>query len=272
MRRSFTGRSLILYLVAAALCTFALFPFAWAIVSSLKPLAEVYAFPPSFWVDQPEWDNYRHAVTRLPILRFMANSLFISVASVTGAVLTSSLVGFALAVGSFRGRTIIFWTVVLSLLIPAQVLLVPRFLIFDQLGWINTYKPLIVPAWLGGGAFNVLLFRQFFKKLPQELLLSACLDGATAWQTYRFIAMPMIKPAVAAVALLSFVYHWQEFIDPLIYLSDFTTYPIALGLRMYQSMAGTWANQLMAASVIAMIPVVIVFLICQKYVMRALNV
>lgn len=147
----------------------------------------------------------------------------------------------------------------------------PRFLLFDALGWIGTYKPLIVPAWLGGGAFNIFLFRQFFRAIPRELEEASCLDGATTWGTYWFIMMPAARPAVVVAALLSFVYHWQEFLDPLLYLSDFSTYPISLGLRMLQSMAGTWANLLMAASLISLIPVVVVFFVCERHITRGLG-
>ena len=158
------------------------------------------------------------------------------------------------------------------MLIPAQLLLVPRFLLYDQLGWINTYKPLIVPAWLGGGAFNVFLFRQFFRTISPELRDAARLDGATSWQTYWTIMLPVARSATMTALMRSFVFHWPNFIDPLIYLSDFHTYPISLGLRMYQSMAGTWANLLMAASVIALIPPVLVFILCERHVMRGLGV
>jgi len=156
-------------------------------------------------------------------------------------------------------------------LIPTQVLLVPRFLIYDLLGWVGTYKPLIVPAWLGGGAFNVFLFRQFFRTMPPEQEDAARLDGATPWQVYTKVALPFAWPAVIIAGLLSFVYHWQEFLDPLIYLSDFTTYPVSLGLRMYQSMAGTWINLLMAAGVTALVPLVIVFILCERQLMKGLG-
>ena len=260
-----------LYLLIAVLCVWMVLPVAWAIVSSLKPLDEVYAFPPTTFSSEPQWSNYVEAFTRMPIGRFLLNSLCITVPSVVGAVLTSSMAGFALARLPFVGRRLCFALVMLSLFVPAQVLLVPRFLLFDALGWIGTYKPLIVPAWLGGGAFNIFLFRQFFRAIPRELEEASCLDGATTWETYWFIMMPAARPAVVVAALLSFVYHWQEFLDPLLYLSDFSTYPISLGLRMLQSMAGTWANLLMAASLISLIPVVVVFFVCERHIMRGLG-
>ncbi len=260
------------YAILVAYSAFMLLPVVWAIFSSLQPLREVYSFPPSFWAPNPQWANYTDAATRLPLFRFIGNSLFISTCSVVGAVVTSSMAGYVLARVPFRGRRLCFILLITSLAVPAQVLLVPQFLMFDMLGWVNTYKPLIVPAWLGGGAFNVFLFRQFFRTLPAELEDAARLDGAGLWPTYRYVLLPAVRPAIITVALLSFVYHWQSFLDPLLYLSDFMTFPVSLGLRMYQSMAGTWANLLMAASLIALIPVVIVFLLAERHIMRGLGV
>jgi ABC-type glycerol-3-phosphate transport system permease component len=240
-------------------------PPAWAVIASLMPLDQVYAYPPRWSLDEPRWSNYVDAATHMPLVRFAFNSMVISVSSVIGAVLTSAMAGYAFA--RLRWRCKRFWFVLLlvSLIVPAQVLLIPRFVLFHWLGWVGTYKPLIVPAWLGGGAFNVLLFRQFFRTVPRELTEAAVLDGASTWQVFIRIMLPMSKPVLITAALLSFVIHWQEFMDPLIYLSDFRTYPLALGLRMYQSMAGTWANLLMAASLMALVPVVVVFLAFNKH-------
>ncbi|MFQ5591469.1 MAG: carbohydrate ABC transporter permease [Phycisphaerae bacterium] len=262
----------LLYALLTAVCALMALPIVWAFVSSLKPLEEVYSFPPELSLSRPQWSNYREALVRLPAARFLANSMLIACVSVAGAVLTSSMTGYILARGRFRGKRLCLILVIASMLIPAPVLLVPRFLLFDLLGWVDTYKPLIVPAWLGGGAFNIFLFRQFFRAIPREFDDAAHLDGATMWQTYWHILLPMARPAAVTAALLSFVYHWQDFLDPLIYLSDFNRYPMSLGLRMYQSMAGTWANLLMAASLIALIPVVIAFFLCERHIMRGLGV
>ena len=271
MRRNF-ARDVFIYGAIVPLCAFAMLPLIWAGISALKPLEDVYVFPPSLSVRDPQWSNFYEAVTRLPICRFLLNSTLITLTSVMGAVLTSSMAGFALARLAFRGRKLCFAVVLVSMLIPTQVLLIPRFLLYDVLGWIDTYKPLIVPAWLGGGAFNVFLFRQFFRTIPLSMDEAACLDGATPWQTYWHVLLPIARPATVTAFLLSFVFHWQDFLDPLIYLSDFTTYPISVGLRMYQSLAGTWANLLMAASLIALVPVAVVFLLCERHIMQGLGV
>ena len=242
-----------------------LLPLLWAGMASVQPLDDVYAYPPKWCPESPQWSNYLDATRRLPFFRFMLNSLLIAVPSVVGAVLTSAMAGYAFARLPWRGKR--FWFVVLlaSMMIPSQVLLIPHFLIFKTLGWVGTYKPLIVPAWLGGGAFNVLLFRQVFKAMPREFEEAALIDGATRWQVFMRVLLPAAKPAVAAAAAMSFVIHWQEFLKPLIYLSDFRTYPISLGLRMYQSVSGSWTNLLMAAGLLALVPVVVVWAIAQRH-------
>lgn len=249
-------------------------PLIWAFCASLKPLDQVYVFPPQFRPRPPQWDNYRQildpGVARLPFPRFLLNTAVISVASVIGTVLTSSMAGYALARLPWRSREFWFIVLLITMMLPGQVLLIPHFLIYKNLGWVNTYKPLIVPAWLGGGAFFVFLFRQFFRSVPRELEEAALIDGASRWQIYWELMLPLARPAVATVAVLSFIGHWQEFMGPLIYLSDFERYPISLGLRMFQNIGGSWTNLLMAASLVSLLPLAVLFLLVQRYFVRGL--
>ena len=253
------GRAWISYGVLTVLGLVSLLPFVWAVTTSVKPLEEAYAFPPSLSVEHAQRSNYADVFEKLPFGRFLLNSTVIALAAVTGAVVTSSMAGYALARLPIRGKRLWFGLLIASLMLPSQVLVIPHFLMYQWLGWVGTYKPLIVPAWLGGGAFNVFLFRQYFRSISTDVEEAAVLDGATRWQCYRFILMPMAKPAVVAAAVLSLLYHWQAFLNPLLYLSDFRKYPVSLGLRMYQTMAGTWVNLLMAASLIALVPMVVAF-------------
>jgi len=266
MTRAPAWKTVVLYLALAGLGAGYVLPLVWAGATSLKPLEAAYESASdgiSLTVFDPQWSNYAEAFDTLPFGRFMLNSLIITLAAVTGAVISSSMAGYALARLPWRGKR--FWFVLLigSLMLPSQVLLIPHFLTYELLGWVGTYKPLIVPAWLGGGAFNVFVFRQFFRTIPRDVEEAALLDGASRWQFYRYVLMPMSRPAVAAVAVLSFLYHWRGFLNPLLYLSDFRTYPVSLGLRMYQTLAGTWVNLLMAASLMALVPVVLVFAVGQ---------
>ncbi len=262
----------IVYVILVTLSIVFLAPLVWAFTSSLKTLERVYDFPPSFWVSDPRWENYPRALSRLPFLRFIGNTVILCTASVAGQVLTASLAGIGFARLKWKAREFWFIVVLATMMLPGQVLLIPHFLIFKSLGWVGTYKPLIVPAWLGGGAFAIFLFRQFFKGIPRELEEAARLDGAGNLQIYWRIMMPLARPAVITVAVISFMGHWQEFMGPLIYLSDFEKYPISLGLRMYQTLEGSWANYLMAASLVATLPLVILFFAAQRYIVRGLLV
>ncbi|HUS93098.1 MAG TPA: carbohydrate ABC transporter permease [Phycisphaerae bacterium] len=258
------------YLILLALSASFLFPILWSMTASVKPLADVYKFPPELWVRHPQWGNYPEALSKLPFLAFMANTLVIVVSATAGQVLASSLVGYAFARLRFRGRG--FWFVVLlaTMMLPGQILLIPHFLTFKYLGWVNTYKPLIVPHWLGGGAFFIFLFRQFFKGIPQELEEAARIDGAGDFQIYWRIFLPNARPVLATVAVMAFIGHWKEFMGPLIYLSDFEKYPISLGLHMYNSLEGAWVNLLMAASVVALGPLVIIFFLAQRHFVKGM--
>lgn len=252
-----------------ALC---LMPIAWAVATSLQPLEATYQFPPEFRVSDPRWSNYGEVFHRLPLASFILNSLWITAASVAGAVLTSAMTGYALARSSPRAEPWLVALVVATLFVPAAVTFIPRFLLFTWLGWMDTYKPLIVPSWLGGGAFNILLFRAFFRRVPKELEQAAAIDGATPWQAFWRVLLPAVRPATMTAIVLSFAIHWRDFMDPLIYLSDFHKYPASLGLRMYQSQAGTWSNLLMAASIVTLVPVVVVFLSGERWLMRGMGV
>ncbi len=264
------GRPLLVVLCVVSVVQVA--PLLWALSTSLKPLEDAYAFPPSFSVSDAEWGNYAEVFAKLPFARFLLNSTLITIAAVTGAVFTSSLAGYALARLPLGGKRLMFALLLASMMLPSQVLLIPHFVTFEMLGWVGTYKPLIVPAWLGGGAFNVFLFRQFFKSIPRSVEEAAMLDGASRWQCYWHVLLPMAKPAVITTAVLSFMFHWRSFLGPLLYLADFRAFPVSLGLRMYQTMAGTWINLLMAASVVAVVPLIVVFVIGQRHLTGALDV
>jgi len=255
-------------LVFALLCILSLtflFPILWSFSTSLKSLDAVFEFPPSIWVSDPQWSNYPRALTRLPFARFIGNSLVLSISTTLGQVLTASMVGYAFARLRWPGRDIWFVVLLTTMMLPGQVMLIPQYLIFHWLGWVNTYKPLIVPGWLGGGAFFIFLFRQFFRGIPRELEEAARIDGANTWQIYWRICMPNCKPVIATVTIMAFIANWKDFMGPLIYLSDFNRYPISLGLRMYQAIEGAWVNYLMAASLVALAPLVLIFFFAQRY-------
>ena len=259
-----------MYLLLSSVALTFLFPILWAISSSLKSLGAVYEFPPSLWVSEWRWSNYPEALKKLPFLTFMLNTVVICLSATTGQVLSCSLVGFAFARLQWRGQG--FWFVVLlaTMMLPGQVLLIPRYILYDTLGWINTYKPLIVPYWFGESAFFIFLFRQFFKAIPKSLEEAAILDGATTWQIYWHIFMPNAKPVIATVAVMSLIQHWKDFMNPLIYINDMDKFPISVGLDLYNSLEGSWINLLMAASLTALAPLVVLFFLAQRYFVQGL--
>lgn len=259
------------YALCLALSAVFLFPLAWAFGASLKPLLEVYRFPPEILPWPPRWSNYAEALSKLPFARFLANTVVIAAAATAGQVLSASMVGYAFARLRWRGRDLWFACLLATMMLPGQVLLIPNYLIFRSLGWVNTYKPLIVPAWLGGGAFFIFLFRQFFRGVPRELTDAGRIDGASELQIYTSLILPLARPVLITVGVLSFMAHWKEFMMPLIYLSDYQRFPISLGLRMYQQVeGGSYVHYLMAASVVALGPLLLLFFLCQRYITKSL--
>ena len=257
--------------VAIGLSVTFLFPVVWALGASFKPLIEVYRFPPTFFHWPLRWQNYPVALSKLPFARFIGNTFVIALSATTGQVLAASLVGYAFARLRWRGRDLWFVCLLATMMLPGQILLIPHYLIYKNLGWVNTYKPLIVPSWLGGGAFFIFLFRQFFKGIPRELEDAARIDGASEFQIYSRIFLPLAKPILITVAIMSFIGHWKAFMPPLIYLSDYERYPIALGLRMYQQVeGGSFVHYLMAASVVALFPLLLLFFLAQRYITKGL--
>ncbi len=260
-----------LYALACGLSLAFLFPVVWAVGASFKPLIEVYRFPPTFFTWPLRWQNYPEALAKLPFARFIANTFVIAIGATVGQVISASLVGYAFARLRWKGRDVWFVCLLATMMLPAQILLIPHYLIYKNLGWVNTYKPLIVPAWLGGGAFFIFLFRQFFKGIPRELEDAARIDGASELRIFGSIFLPLAKPILITVAIMSFISHWKDFMGPLIYLSDYERYPIALGLRMYQQVeGGSFVHYLMAASVVALFPLLILFFLAQRYITKGL--
>ena len=258
------------YVALTAIGFVFLFPFLWSIAASLKTLNGVYEFPPTLLVRNPQWRNYVEAMSILPFPVFIWNSLIVCTLTVIGQVLSASLVAYAFARLSWRGRRFWFIVVLATLMLPVQLMVIPQYLVFQRLGWVNTFKPLIVPAWFGGGAFAIFLLRQFFMSIPRDLEDAARLDGATDLEVWWHVILPLSKPALVTVAVLSFIARWKMFFGPLVYLSSPEKYTTALGLAMFQSIHGSFANLLMAASVITAVPLVIMFFAAQRFLVRGI--
>ena len=267
-------KALVLAVVAPGSILF-LAPFFWMISTSLKQPKLVYLFPPQIIPNPVKWDNYPLALTRLPFDLFAWNTIQITLLAGFGSVLTASLCAFGFARLRFPGRDFWFLLVLGSIMLPSQVTLVPTFITFRLLGWIDTFYPLIVPYWFGGTAFSVFLLRQFISTVPLELDDAARMDGCSFFGIYWRIIMPLIKPALAAVSIFSFLQHWNDFFQPVIYLSSRTNWTLALGLNALrrQRDGGSFNTDLeilMAATVVVMIPPLLVFFFAQKYFIQGI--
>ncbi len=255
--------SSLIFILMVVIALFFLLPFLWVLLTSLKPEAEV--FSRNFLPTTLQFDNYLQLFHKIPFLLFLRNSVFITVISVIGVTLSSSLVGYAFGCMNWRGRNSLFYFVIATMMLPMQVTMIPVFVIFKEIGWLNSFKPLTVPMFLGGGAFNIFLMRQFFMTVPGSLLDAARIDGCSELAIYWKIVLPLAKPALATVAILTFMFTWNDFLGPLIYLSDKAKGTLALGLgQLAGQQQPEWAV-LMAASVLMMLPVIVIFFLFQKY-------
>jgi len=245
-------------------------PFYWSLVASVSGLDGVYASPPRLWPDEFHFDNYIKAMRILPFGRFLFNSFYVCMWCVTGQVFSASLVAYAFARLRWYGRDVWFVILLATMMLPGQVTMIPHYIIFYKLGWVDTLKPLIVPSFFGGGPFFIFLMRQFFKTIPLELEEAARLDGCSNLRIFWDIMLPLSMPAVATISVMSFIGHWQDFMRPLIYLSSYEKYTVAIGLRMFQSIYGSFPHYMLAASTITLIPVLFLFFLAQKYFVQGI--
>jgi ABC-type glycerol-3-phosphate transport system permease component len=240
------------------------FPIAWAVSTSFKNPGDIFLIPP-IWIPNPiRWQNYVEAMTTANFGRYFLNTAFITLVDIVAKVGSCSLVAFAFARLRWWGRDFLFLVMLSTLMLPQQVTLIPQFIIYRQLGWIDTFLPLIVPN-LFGGPFFTFLLRQFFLSIPTDLDDAARIDGCSSWGVYWRIIMPLSRPALMMVAILVFNITWNDFFGPLIYLHNRNNYTISLGLQAFQTQAGPEWHLTMAASLVAMLPVLVLFFFGQRY-------
>ncbi len=246
-------------------------PFVWTIATSLKSGEEFATDPSRILPKHVVWDNYHKAWTALPFSRFMLNTVFITAITTLASVVSGSIVAYGFSRFQFKARNFLFYTMLATMMLPGQVTQIPVFMIWRELHAIDTYYPLIIPAFFGGGAFNIFLMRQFFLSIPKELDEAAMIDGAGYVRIWWQVLMPLSGPVLATVALFSFLGQWDNFEGPLIYLNSPEKYTVSIGLRMFQDSFGTNFEQVMAASVIHILPTVILFFIAQRYFLRGIS-
>ena len=275
IRRLRAFKTVLVYALLIGLATLFVLPFMWMVSTSLKQSQDVFTYPPSFLplVDGQlvfNWQNYPKGWNLLPFNTFLRNSLVVTIANVIGNLISCSLVGYGFARLRARGSNVLFLLLLATLAIPREVTIVPRFLLFQQFGLINTLWPLILPAWFGY-PFFIFLLRQFFMSIPRDLDEAARMDGANTLQIFLRIILPLSGPALATVAIFAFIGNWSSYLDPLIYLRSQNLYTLALGLNLFRGTNFTAFNYLMAVSIITLIPVLLIFFLSQKLFVRGVT-
>jgi multiple sugar transport system permease protein len=255
----------IVYALLTLLSLVFVFPLFWMVTTALKPDYQVFLWPPKWIPDPVQWSNFREALTDplLPFHVFVKNTMIIEVGMIVGRLLSCTLVAYGFARLRAPGRDFLFGILLATLMLPQAAVLIPRFLLFSRLGWINTFRPLIVPAWLGE-AYAIFLMRQFFRTIPRELEEAATIDGASTFQVITRIIVPLSVPVLTVITILSFKDIWNNLLDPLLYLNDASKYTVAVGLAYFNGQFDVKMNQLMAASVAMLIPVLLLFFVAQR--------
>jgi multiple sugar transport system permease protein len=250
----------------AALLFFALLfiaPFLWMVSTSLKPDNQIFSDQVR-WIPRPvQWHNYPDALASFPFWLYLRNTLLVCVMTMVGTVVSSALPAYGFSRLKWKGRDVLFVILLMTIMLPEQVTLMPVFLIFRNLGWTGTFLPLIIPPFLGG-AFYIFLLRQFFMTIPQELSDAARIDGCTELGILTRVIMPMAKPALATVALLSFTNAWMDFLKPLVYLHDERSYTLAIGLQSFLGRHNSEWALLMAAATVMTLPMLVLFFFAQR--------
>ena len=260
------------YLLCIIFSIAMLLPLVWLVRSSLMSLDQIFLFPPE-WIPKPWlWSNYPDALTTAPFGRYFFNTIVIVGLVVSGTVISATISAFGFARLRWPGRDIVFGAMMSTLMLPYAVTLIPTFIIWSKLGFTNTIVPLTLPAWFGGGMFNIFLLRQFFRGIPRDLDEAAMLDGANPLRILWDIIIPLSRPALITVGVFSFLGTWNDFLNPLIYLNDESKFTLALGLTQFKGLYNSEWGLLMAASTVVLLPVLVLFFFAQRYFVQGIAV
>ena len=240
-------------------------PFIWMLSTAVKVPGTEFIYPPQLFTRPLRWNNFSDGWTALPFTRWFFNTSVITLLSVSGAVISSSLVAYGFARLEFPGRTTLFVILLSTMMLPFHVRLIPMFITFRFLGWIDTYLPLIVPFFFGGVPFFIFLVRQFFLTIPLEMEDAAAIDGAGVFASFLLIILPLSRPVLGVVGVFAFIRVWNDFLEPLIYIHSMDKMTLSLGLRFFQDQDFTDWTSLMAVSIIVLVPSVALFFVAQKY-------
>lgn len=256
-------------IVAAVIC---LFPFIWMISTSFKPMTDIYKMPPALFPEHITLANFVEGWKGANFSLYFKNTALITFIATIGTVLSSSIVAYGFARFEARYAKVLFMILLGTMMLPTQVTLIPQYLLYYKLGLVDTIWPLVIPSWLGGGAFNIFLFIQFFRTLPRELDEAAKIDGANSLKIFTKILLPAVRPVMLAVLVMALVYNWNDFFNPLIYLNSDDKFTIAIGLQFFKGSQGNvQVGQMMAMALISLFPVLLIFSTCQKYFIQGIK-
>lgn len=263
-------RKAITYTLLVLLSALFLAPFFWLVTTSVKSPQELYLFPPKWIPSVWHFDNFAKAWSTQPFNLFLKNSLIVTILSLIGQLLSSALVAYGFARFRFKGRDGLFILLLATMMIPWEVTMIPLYMEFNYLGWINTLKPLIVPAWFGA-PFFIFLLRQFIMTIPMELEDAAKIDGANPVQSFMLVITPLMAPALILVGVFHFLSSWNDYLGPLIFLNDQSKYTLTLGLAQFRGMFGVDMEGIMAVTTLICIPPLVMFFMAQRYIVEGVT-
>lgn len=262
---------LFIYLLLIVGSIMMMFPFFWLLRSSLMDNSQIFVFPPE-WIPNPfMWSNYTEALTTVPFCKYFMNTMTIELFTVTGVLITSIMSAYSFSRLKWPGRDIVFSVLLATMMLPYAVTLIPNFMLWRSLGALDSFVPLTVPAWFGGGAFNIFLLRQFFMSIPKELDEAAYMDGAKPFTVLWKVIVPLSKPALIVVGIFSFIGVWNDFLGPIIYLNSADHFTLALGLATFKGLYNAQWGYLMAASAAIVSPIVVLFFLAQRYFIEGIT-
>lgn len=261
------GAAMLILLLLSALV---LIPLVWTVCMALKPDGEVYNG--KFFPTQLVWGNFYSAVTSIDFFRYLANTLKVVIPNVVGQVVSCSVVAYGFSRFEFKGKRVWFLILLATMMIPGQVTMIPQFLLYRIMGWVNTYLPLTIPAFFATSGYNVFLLRSFMGGIPRDFDEAATIDGAGPIRNFLQIMLPMCKPVLMAITVFTFMGSWNDFNGPLIYLYDANKYTLSLGLSFFKGLYTSKWNLLMAATVLVMLPILLIFFLAQDYIIDGISI
>ncbi|MDT2813715.1 carbohydrate ABC transporter permease [Vagococcus carniphilus] len=263
-------KKLYMYILLFSISILLLGPLLWMLSTSLKSMQEIVSFPPTIIPQKIQWHNYIDAITSFPFFRYMGNTFIITILVIIGTILSNSFIAYGFSKIDFPLKNLFFSLVLSTMMIPSFITMIPQYIVFSKIGWVGTYLPLIVPSFFGN-AFHIFLLRQFYLSISNELVDAAKIDGANHFYIWFKLMIPLTKPALITIGILSFNGTWNDFIGPLLYIHDEAKYTLQIGLQVFQNQSTTQWNLLMASAFLTLVPTILLFFFAQKYFIKGMD-